>query len=143
MKEKVMTEFEKFFLAQRAIIEMIIDQLKALCQIDHRRHTKPDNFLVNLVSELMAYMLKPRKPTIQMPKKLKNISLLMSSWDYLAERLSAIILIAGSALFGLEKTTADAGEEIVRTAAKLVISITIAHFRHSLIKWRHTVFRKI
>lgn len=79
MKEKVMTGFEKFFLSQRAIIETIIDQLKALCQIEHSRHRKPDNFLVNLVSGLIAYMLRPRKPAIQMPRKLENMALLMSS----------------------------------------------------------------
>ena len=79
MAEKVMTGFEKFFLAQRAIIETIIDQLKGLCQIEHSRHRKPDNFLMNLVSGLMPYMLRPRKPVIQMPKKLNKMALLMSS----------------------------------------------------------------
>ena len=43
------------------------------------RHRKPDNFLMNLVSGLMPYMLRPRKPAIQMPKKLNKMALLMSS----------------------------------------------------------------
>ena len=79
MKEKVMTGFEKCLLAQRSIIETIIDQLKALCQIEHSRHRKPDNFLVNLVSGLMAYMLRPRKPAIRMPRKFSKMAFLMSS----------------------------------------------------------------
>lgn len=79
MKEKTFTAFEKFFLAQRAIVETIIDQLKALCQIEHTRHRKPDNFLVNLIAGLAAYMLRPRKPTIKMPKHLTKMALLMSN----------------------------------------------------------------
>lgn len=76
MEEKIFSPFEKFFLAQRSIIETIIDQLKALCQIEHTRHRKPNNFIMSLIAGLMAYMFRPRKPAIKMPKNLANMALL-------------------------------------------------------------------
>ena len=66
MKKKMRSAFEKFFLAQRSIVETVIEQLKSICQIEHTRHRSPINFLVNLVSGLAAYSLKPRKPPIKM-----------------------------------------------------------------------------
>ena len=64
MKKKMLGAFEKFFLYQRNIIETVIDQLKSICHIEHTRHRSPINFLVNLVSGLAGYCLKPRKPSI-------------------------------------------------------------------------------
>ena len=64
MKKKMLNAFEKFFLYQRNIIETVIDQLKSICHIEHTRHRSPVNFLVNLVSGLAGYCLKPRKPAI-------------------------------------------------------------------------------
>ncbi len=66
MKKKMRTAFEKFFLAHRSIVETVIEQLKSICQIEHSRHRSPMNFLVNLVSSLAAYSLKPRKPSLKM-----------------------------------------------------------------------------
>ncbi len=37
------------------IIESIHDELKNMCQIEHTRHRSPINFLVNLLSGLIAY----------------------------------------------------------------------------------------
>ena len=66
MKKIKRSAFEKFFLAKRAIVEAVIGQLKEICQIEHSRHRKPDNFLVNLLAALAAYTLKPRKPSINL-----------------------------------------------------------------------------
>ena len=66
MKKRMRSAFEKFFLYQRGIIETVIEQLKSICQIEHTRHRSPINFLVNLMSGLAAYCLKPRKPAIKM-----------------------------------------------------------------------------
>ena len=71
MKPVERTKFEKFFLAKRAIVEAVIGQLKEICQIEHTRHRKPDNFLVNLMAALAAYTLKPRKPSINL-KPIEN-----------------------------------------------------------------------
>lgn len=64
MKKKMLSAFEKFFLYQRSIVETVIDQLKSICHIEHTRHRSPVNFLVNLISGLAGYCLKPKKPSI-------------------------------------------------------------------------------
>ncbi len=77
MKKIKRSSFEKFFLAKRAIVEAVIGQLKEICQIEHSRHRKPDNFLVNLLAALAAYTLKPRKPSINL-KAVENAALIPS-----------------------------------------------------------------
>lgn len=66
MKPQPKSAFEKFFLSKRAVIEAVIGQLKEICQIEHTRHRKFDNFLINALSALIAYTLKPRKPAINL-----------------------------------------------------------------------------
>jgi hypothetical protein len=61
MKSTVISKVQQAFLNQRGIIETIIDQLKSLCHIQHTRHRSPTNFVVNLLSGLFAYVLKPKK----------------------------------------------------------------------------------
>lgn len=73
MKKRTISAFEKFFLYQRNIIETVIDQLKSICHIEHTRHRSPVNFLVNLVSGLAGYCLKPRKPAIGRRGKLQAV----------------------------------------------------------------------
>jgi len=77
MKQIKRSSFEKFFLAKRAIVEAVIGQLKEICQIEHSRHRKPDNFLVNLLAALAAYTLKSRKPSINL-KAIENTALIPS-----------------------------------------------------------------
>lgn len=79
MKEKALSPFEKYFLNQRGIVETVIEQLKSLCQIEHTRHRKPENFLINLLSGLMAYMLRPRKPALKIYPLNQKSAMLMSS----------------------------------------------------------------
>jgi hypothetical protein len=64
MKKVARSVFEKYLLGQRSIIETVIEQLKSICLIEHSRHRKPDNFLANTLAALIAYTLKPRKPSI-------------------------------------------------------------------------------
>lgn len=64
MAEKTFSTFEKMVMSGRAIIETIFDQMKAICQIEHTRHRKPDNFLANLIAGLVAYTIRPKKPKI-------------------------------------------------------------------------------
>ena len=66
MKPVRHSAFEKFFLAKRAVAETVIGQLKEVCQIEHSRHRKPDNFLINVLAALAAYMFKPCKPSINL-----------------------------------------------------------------------------
>ena len=38
MKKITRSVFEKYLLAQRSIVETVIEQLKSICQIEHSRH---------------------------------------------------------------------------------------------------------
>lgn len=79
MKEKVFTVFEKFFLSKRGIVETVIDQLKSICQIEHTRHRSPFNFMSNLLAALVAYVLRPRKPSLKFDLNANTTLALMSN----------------------------------------------------------------
>ena len=64
MKNKLMVMTDKLLLRKRSIIETIHDQLKNISQVEHSRHRSPLNFLVNLVSGLIAYTHQPNKPSL-------------------------------------------------------------------------------
>ncbi len=64
MANVLMDLTEKLLTRKRAIIEAINGQLKHISQIEHSRHRSPNNFLVNLICGLIAYTLKPSKPSL-------------------------------------------------------------------------------
>lgn len=66
MKNVLMPIMDKLLLRKRAITETIMDQLKNISQIEHTRHRSPINFLVNLLSGLIAYCLQPKKPSLHL-----------------------------------------------------------------------------
>ena len=66
MKNQLMDLQDKLLLRKRSIIETINDQLKNISQIEHSRHRSFSNFLVNLISGLIAYALKPIKPALNL-----------------------------------------------------------------------------
>ena len=66
MKNKLMDLEDKILLRKRSIIETINDQLKNISQIEHSRHRSPVNFFANLISGLIAYCFKERKPRINL-----------------------------------------------------------------------------
>ena len=66
MKNKLMHIVDKVYLRKRSIIETINDQLKNISQIEHTRHRSPANFLINLLSGLIAYQFKEKKPSINL-----------------------------------------------------------------------------
>jgi hypothetical protein len=70
MKNKLMPMIDKLLLRKRAIIESVNDQLKNISQIEHTRHRSIWNFLANTLAALCAYVLQPKKPSIniKMPK---------------------------------------------------------------------------
>ncbi len=47
-----------------SLFAMIIDQLKNISQIEHSRHRRPINFLVNLICGLIAYRHQPKNPSL-------------------------------------------------------------------------------
>jgi Transposase DDE domain len=79
MQKKIMAPIHSFYLSKRGLIETVNDQLKNICQIEHTRHRKPANAFVNLVSGLIAYAFKPRKPSIKNDKLRKPMVALTSS----------------------------------------------------------------
>ena len=74
MKNQLMLLEDKLMLRKRAIIETINDQLKNISQacselvepIEHSRHRSVANFLVNLVSGLVAYCHQAKKPSLNL-----------------------------------------------------------------------------
>jgi hypothetical protein len=69
MKNRLMSLMDKVLVRKRAIIETINDQLKNISQIAHTRHRSIDNFLVNLVSGLIAYTHQPKKPSLNLSRE--------------------------------------------------------------------------
>ena len=70
MKNQIMELSDKLLLRKRAIIESVNDQLKNISQIEHSRHRSFDNFLVNLLSGLIAYCHQPKKPSLNLDQSL-------------------------------------------------------------------------
>ena len=68
MKNQLMVMSDKLLLRKRSIIETINDQLKNISQIEHSRHRSPMNFLVNLISGLIAYTHQPKKPSLDLSR---------------------------------------------------------------------------
>lgn len=75
MKNKLMLLWDKIMLRKRFLIETVNDQLKNEMQIEHTRHRSPTNFLVNLISGLLAYSFKPKKPSLNLEFLGKNLLL--------------------------------------------------------------------
>ena len=68
MKNQIMVFSDKLLLRKRAIIESVNDQLKNISQIEHTRHRSLANFMVNLVSGLIAYCHQPKKPSLNIQR---------------------------------------------------------------------------
>jgi hypothetical protein len=64
MKNRLMDFGDRIMLKKRFLIETVNGHLKEIFNIEHSRHRSKINFLVNLVSALAAYQLKPKKPKI-------------------------------------------------------------------------------
>jgi hypothetical protein len=64
MKNRLMSVMDRLLLRKRAVIETVADQLKNISQIEHSRHRSIANFMVNIVTSLIAYTYQPKKPSI-------------------------------------------------------------------------------
>ena len=45
--------------------DILNDELKNICQVEHSRHRSFENFISNLISGLIAYSFFPKKPAIR------------------------------------------------------------------------------
>jgi hypothetical protein len=65
MKNKLMHVMDKILLRKRSLIECVNDQLKNISQVEHSRHRSVHNFMVNIVTALIAYTYQPKKPSLR------------------------------------------------------------------------------
>ena len=65
MKNVLLSFEDKMYLSKRGVIEAVNGLLKSECQIEHTRHRSPVNFFVNLISGLIAYSFRDKKPCIK------------------------------------------------------------------------------
>ena len=65
MKGKIMSTTDAILMRKRSVIESINDELKNICQIEHTRHRSFTNFIINIISGLIAYSFLPKKPAIR------------------------------------------------------------------------------
>ena len=68
MKNQLMILYDRVMLRKRSLIETVNDQLKNISQVEHSRHRSPWNFLVNLLSGLVAYTYAEKKPSLNLAK---------------------------------------------------------------------------
>ena len=68
MKNRLLPVVDKLLLRKRFIIETINDQLKNISQIEHSRHRSHTNFLMNIISALIAYSLQEKKPSLNISR---------------------------------------------------------------------------
>ena len=79
MKPQLMPLYDRLLLRRRSVIETINDQLKNIAQIEHSRHRSANNFFVNLMAGLIAYCLRPNKPTVQLdPSEYQSLAATVS-----------------------------------------------------------------
>ncbi len=64
MRNKLLPLLDKILLRQRRLIETVNDQLKNICQLEHTRHRRLTNFVVNVRAALIAYTYQEKKPAL-------------------------------------------------------------------------------
>lgn len=70
MNNKLMRLSDKLLDRKHAIIESVINQLKNISQIEYSWHRSPTNFMVNLLSGLIAYCHQSKKRALQLERAL-------------------------------------------------------------------------
>jgi hypothetical protein len=73
MTSRLMPLVDKILLRKRSLIETVNDQLKNISQIEHSRHRSAINFVVNLVAGLINYTHQPKKPSLRLDKRDRNV----------------------------------------------------------------------
>jgi hypothetical protein len=66
MKNRFMPLIDKILLRKRSLIETVNDQLKNISQIQHTRHRSVCNFMVNVISGIIAYTYQDKKPSLNL-----------------------------------------------------------------------------
>lgn len=79
MKNKLVPLIDKILLRKRALIETVNDQLKNISQAEHTRHRSVWNFMVNILGALAAYVLQPKKPSLNLSASEKKLMLTVAA----------------------------------------------------------------
>ena len=66
MKNKLVPMSDKISLRKRSVIETVNDQLKNISYLVHSRHRSLHNFMLNLITALIAYTHQPKKPSLKL-----------------------------------------------------------------------------
>jgi hypothetical protein len=69
MHPRVLPLQDKILLRKRTLIETVNDQLKNICQLEHTRHRSLTNWVVNVVTALIAYTYQEKKPSLRFTDK--------------------------------------------------------------------------
>ncbi|HEY9654627.1 MAG TPA: transposase, partial [Crinalium sp.] len=69
MKNRLVKLIDKILLRKRALIESINDQFKNICQLEHSRHRRWFNFLVNLLAGVIASTYQEKKTSLELECK--------------------------------------------------------------------------
>lgn len=64
MKNYLVPMVDKLMLRKRVLVETVFDVLKTSMGLEHTRHRSPVNAMVHIVSCLVAYSLRPDKPSV-------------------------------------------------------------------------------
>lgn len=75
MKNKFLAIEDKILLRKRVLVETVNDQLKNISQLEHTRHRSIENFFINALAAIGAYMLQPKKPHINFGKEQTGLKL--------------------------------------------------------------------
>jgi IS5 family transposase len=66
MINKLVPINDKVLLRKRSVIETVNDQLKNISYLVHSRHRSLHNFMLNLITALIAYTHQPKKPSLKL-----------------------------------------------------------------------------
>ena len=69
MKPQLLSLVNKILLRKRALVEIVNDQLKNICQVEHSRYPSSINALVHLLAKLKAYTWQEKWPKLSWATK--------------------------------------------------------------------------
>ena len=69
MKPRLLSLVDKILLRKRTLVEMVNDQLKNICQVEHSRHRSSINAFVHLLAKLKAYTWQEKWPKLSWATK--------------------------------------------------------------------------
>ena len=72
MINKLVPMNDKILLRKRSVIETVNDQLKNISYLVHSRHRSLHNFILNLITALIAYTHQPKKPSLKLDEPVQD-----------------------------------------------------------------------